>query len=375
MTAFSLKQKAGCLLLDVPRLLPALFVPGRWIRACNRRESLEVRAGGVDTSSVGPWSVDLHACRVFPWVGRRLMRQALRQWPIEFGSADKARAGKAPAAPEVSFVLPHRGRERLPLLTAVIESIFGQRGAAVECIVVEQSAARETTGLPPGVRYIHLPHPDDPIGWRKSWAYNVGVRAARAEVVVCHDADILVPRDYALQILRHIREEGYEVVHLQRFLFCLGRDDTQRVLASKSLRGVRPPERVRQNWQGGTVAIRRKSFLDMGGYDEGFVGWGGEDNEFFDRCRALPQHDAGRLPFVHLWHSPQPEKTSPGNRNDRDILPARLAVPRQDRIRDLMGRAFGLTERPAPSEGYTGNGGGVIVVGPGLVQADDLPHL
>lgn len=50
------------------------------------------------------------------------------------------------------------------------------------------------------------------------------------------------------------------------------------------------------------MAIQRKCFLEVGGYDETFVGWALEDREFNDRCGA--RWAARRVPgrLEHLWH-------------------------------------------------------------------------
>ncbi len=104
MQSYSLKEKFGCLLLDIPRLLPALLFRNQWIRAWNRQESLKVEYGGVDTSSVGPWSSDIYACHVYPWIGKRLLKQAIAQWPIDLKS-EAINRGK----PDISFIIPHRG--------------------------------------------------------------------------------------------------------------------------------------------------------------------------------------------------------------------------------------------------------------------------
>ena len=149
--------------------------------------------------------------------------------------------------PDISFVIPHRGVERLPLLVTTIKTILAQKDISVECIVVEQNTKQEVSNLPNGVKYIHLPYADDPVGWRKSWAYNVGVRNANANIVVCHDGDILVPRDYGKEIIKHIKKNNCEVVHLQRLLFCMGRLDTSRISSSNNSKLDFIPDRVRQN--------------------------------------------------------------------------------------------------------------------------------
>jgi glycosyltransferase involved in cell wall biosynthesis len=332
MREFTLKEKVGSLLLDLPRLMPALLFENHWMRASNRGEGLTVEVCGVSTESLGPWSNDIYAAHVFPWIGRRLMNQALAQWPIRIKSP-KATEEK----PEISFIIPHRGVERLPLLRTVIGSIFAQTDIPIECIVVEQNKRKEAE-FPSCVRHIHLPHPTDAEGWYKSWAFNVGVAAAKADIVVCHDGDILVPDSYEREITRHLRDGGYEAVHLQRFLFCLGSTDTQDLLSAGVLARNVTPERVRQNWQGGTLAIRKDAFEKIGGYDERFVGWGGEDNEFYDRCRILRNWRFGYLPFVHLWHPPQAEKVSLDSCGNLDLLNRLLEISKEERIAALKSK-------------------------------------
>jgi hypothetical protein len=279
------------------------------------------------------WSSDLHACHVFPLLGFALMRKALSEWPIRFNDRAQRRD-----KPEITFVIPHRGADRVPLLLATLQTILSQHGVALECIVVEQNTKSELAELPDGVRYIHLPHPTDPSGWYKSWAFNVGVSAARADVVVCHDGDLLVPCDYGREILKFLLNGDFEVVHLQRFLFCLNRGDTERLMDSKSLQHSSAPERVRQSWQGGTLAIKKESFFKIGGYDEDFVGWGGEDNEFYDRCTTLNAWRYGYLPFLHLWHEPQSAKFSQESEHNLRHMYDLLDQPPSQRIARLKTR-------------------------------------
>jgi len=330
---YSVRERLGVLALDVPRYLPRLPGRGHWVGIGNRRDRLEKAPHGLGVRCRGRWSADLHACHVFPRLGLWLMRKALREWPIRF----EARAVRN-GTPDVSFVIPHRGAARVPLLRATIRSILGQRGLRVECLVIEPGPQRELTKPPDGVRCLHSPHPTDPVGWRKAHALNVGVMAAKAGIVVCHDGDMLAPCDYGREILSRFRDPRLEVVHLHRLLFCLGREGTKRTLSEQRVCTSLPPDRVRQNWRGGTLAIRKDAFVKVGGYDEQFVGWGGEDNEFYDRCTTLNGWRYGRLPFVHLWHEPQPEKES----RERNLRLLRLLLQQapEERIARLRTRQY-----------------------------------
>ena len=332
---WSPREYAGVVLYDLPRVLPRLLTRQGWVGVCNRQDQRTWSADGRGVAVAGDWSSALHACNVFPLLGRWLMRRALADWPISFMTRQSS-AGR----PRVSFLIPHRGKDREPLLRLTLASILAQQGVAVECILVEQSASRDIGPLPAGVRYIHLPHPTDRRSWRKSWAYNVGAAAAQADILVCHDGDILVPEGYAAEICRLFDSSDWEVAHLQRFLFYLGPEATRALVANGPLSPVIPAD-VRQNWCGGTLAIRKAAYAAIGGFDERFVDWGGEDNEFFDRCGALKQFAFGYVPFIHLWHPPQANKFGPGRDRAVAFMHDRLALPVAQRIAELRSRQPG----------------------------------
>ena len=99
--------------------------------------------------------------------------------------------------------------------------------------------------------------------------------------------------------------------------------------------------------------MKRDEFFRLGGYDEGFVGWGGEDNEFFNRCAAIGHMKFGSVPFVHLWHVPQSDKHVSDNKNITHAIDQRLSMPVKDRIAELSQRNFGNPAKPDPTMGYS----------------------
>jgi len=214
---YSLKQKLGAVNYDLARFLWSMrpSPPHTWVFMRNRDERLIRDASVRGAKCDWRWTSDLHIAKVFPSLGRALMKRALRDWPIDFRMAPL----QVDAEPEVSFIMGHRGDERLPHLLLTLESVAAQRDASIECIVVEQSTRPQIEQrLPSWVRYVHTPITYADMAYSRSWAFNVGARMARGNVLVLHDNDMLVPQDYASQIIARI-SEGYEVINLKRFIF------------------------------------------------------------------------------------------------------------------------------------------------------------
>lgn len=339
-----LRLMTGAILFDAPAwfriLLSMAGSRDAWLAVCNRHERLI-------PSPVAPkgyrcdwkWTSELHISNVFPGTGSALTRVALDRWPISFGSSPHVGS-----VPEVSFVIGHRGMERLPILLLTLASIAAQT-MAVECIVVEQSEWPEIeTHMPPWVRYIHVRSPGNS-PYSRSWGLNVGARAATGRVLVLHDNDMLVPERYTEQI-GIIASQGHEVIDLKRFIFYLSDAATQRLRPDKLLTLDSPPESVTQNARGGSLAVTRSGYIELGGYDESFVGWGGEDNEFWGRALTRRVWDFGCLPLLHLWHAPQKEK-SLGHLNPAgDQLQALEAIAPEERIRRLSATKWGSLDGP-----------------------------
>jgi len=331
-----LRPWLGVVFRELPRYTLALSgKDDRYLALCNRGERLQPAPSGPGFRCDWQWTSDLHAPKQIPSLGRRLMARALADHPIRCEAAPLS----ASEQPTVSFVIGHRGESRLSHLLATLGSIAGQQQAAIECVVVEQDVEpRVASRLPAWVRHIHLPPPTAEMPYCRSWAFNVGVRQARGDVLILHDNDMLIPIDYAATILEKI-SHGYEVVNPKRFIFYLNGRHTERMFTGQLDMYSHPPETIVQNLEGGgSVAITRKCFDRIGGMDESFVGWGGEDNEFWDRAKTQKCWPFGYLALVHLWHAAQPGKHQTSNTTimHYQALSAIPALARIARLRSLV---------------------------------------
>jgi hypothetical protein len=333
----------GVLLKDLPRYLAALLRNDlAYLALCNRDQKLQAAPDGSGYRCDWRWTADLHAPRLMPWLGRWLMQRALRDHPVRMRLAPTP----ADVVPQVSFIIGHRGDARLPLLLKTLQSIAGQQGVAIECIVVEQdSESRLAKQLPDWVRLVHTPPPVGEMPYCRSWAFNVGAKHARGELLVLHDNDMLVPIDYAVKLLEQVRR-GHDVVNLKRLIFYLSEAHTEAFFAGQASLLAQPPATVTQNLEaGGSVAITREAFERIGGMDESFIGWGGEDNEFWERAQTLKVWPYGCLPLVHLWHAAQIGKCEADSQTLKRYR-ALSDVSVSKRIANLRSTMFGALSGP-----------------------------
>ncbi|MFL6245724.1 MAG: glycosyltransferase family 2 protein [Thermoanaerobaculia bacterium] len=325
----SVRHRLGALVYDWPRFLRHA-VTGDPNLMRNRSESIVSDGRGVRCDWT--YTSELHLANVYPATSKTMLRKTLREWPITLRDAPPSTD-----APTVSFLIGHRGLERLPNLLATLRSIAGQTGTGIECIVIEQSATREVeTLLPSWVRYLHTPVAPG-FDYCRSATFNAAVPIARGEVIVAHDNDMLVPERYADEVLARARE-GWQFIDLKRFIFYLSEADSRAIFDGAPLRDDHVTKIV-QNLKGGSIAATKDAYLAIGGFDEDFVGWGGEDLEFWERARAYGHvYEYGYLPIVHLWHRAQPGKVDPNGAPAERLYQELRAIPPEERIRRLRNR-------------------------------------
>ena len=137
--------------------------------------------------------------------------------------------------------------------------------------------------------------------WVKALAVDAAMARCAAEVVVVHDADVLVP-DEALQLavagLDHAR---WAIPHGEVWRYD---EPTSRALYEG--RPLAEPTLARWPYRGvpggGIVVMRREDYEDCP-LDPGFLGWGAEDQSWGWALEArFGEPWRGDAPLVHLWH-------------------------------------------------------------------------
>jgi hypothetical protein len=336
----TLKRKLGCWLNErwkteivlSPRLSKLFGI--KWIDLCNRNEHL-LKGDGADARAC-MWedSSFLTVARFFPRVGGRLLKHCLKRWPICL--REEMPQSWIDKTAKISVILPVGTEDRIALFKTVLMSFLGQDYQAMEILVVECSARPAYKDvLPRGVKYIFVDDKSDNAGFKKSLAMNIGVDNADSRYVLLHDADTVVPSAYVRSITFHL-DAGWDAVQPVRFLFHLNKYDTKKFISMKKMYFPRNVELLQQNFPGLSTAILKSVYQSIGGHDESFVGWGGEDLEFLDRLKTVNLFSGNYASAVHLWHSPAQKKAS-GDRNNL-IMSQKRALSPQERIIELLKR-------------------------------------
>lgn len=336
------KEQLGCwlnerwkaeLILKAPKLAESLGLS--WLDLCNRSEALQFDP--VTGGRICQWqfSSKLTVARFFPKLGGKLLHHCLKYWPVNLDSSSNFRLNPNP---EVSIIVGVRGNNRLSQFLSCLASLKAQKKVDFEIIIVEQSWKKEFENLlPEGIRYFYQKCPLKETPYNRSWAFNFGVKQAKGKYVILHDADMIVPEMFA-ESVASVLKRGIEAVRLPRLIFYLDQQTSEYFQCNKSLpKEIFIDEVVANNRT--PVATTKEAYLSIGGHDESFWGWGGEDDEFIDRLRTLKISEGGYLPIIHLWHPIAPKKAN-GDRNAQ-LCDDRLMIPAQERIYRLRERVWG----------------------------------
>jgi len=178
-----------------------------------------------------------------------------------------------------------------------------------EVIVVEQDVAPTLGDMAtfPSLRSVFVYNPGP---FNKSWGFNVGVRASRGSLLAFGDADVLCR---ALPTAVAAARSGAPVVRafstaidldeaesemLRADLSCLSDPSFGAAASDRTQSGEFPP------LSGGLVLFQREFLALLGGWDERFLGWGGEDNAMDIKIKraALRVAMVKDSPGFHLAH-------------------------------------------------------------------------
>jgi hypothetical protein len=219
----------------------------------------------------------------------------------------------------ISYILTYRegeGATRRDNLLAVLAWLA--QYPLLAPIVVEQDDAPRLSAPLPHPNCVHV-FAYNPGPFNKSWGFNVGFRASSSAWIAFADADVILGSALA-SVAEHLRN-GYQAIKPYRHLLDLDEAESARVRSGEfDWLPLRAGEAARNRegsgeyivFAGGVFLIARTAFIHIGGWDERFRGWGGEDDAMsykLERAR-MPAIELDPRPALHLHHPRPPQATS-----------------------------------------------------------------
>lgn len=230
-------------------------------------------------------------------------------------SLQHARITGGPAL-KASYLMTFRDSDgaRSALLRAVVDWLLAV--PEFEVIVVEQDTVSrlDARPLPASVKTLFA-YNNGP--FNKAWGLNVAARQASHDLLVIGDADMVMPGD-ALQRSVSACAERFDAVNPYAHLCDLSEIETRKYLAGElELADIEAAERVDRTpageflcFCGGICVFRRDVYFALGGMDENFLGWGGEDDAMSINLQRYTKRLAvqqGSTAY-HLWHPRSPRR-------------------------------------------------------------------
>lgn len=213
-----------------------------------------------------------------------------------------------------SYIITHRGfnTEREYNLKCIIKLIKKlQATHNIEIIVVEQDIKKQVD-LDPDVNHVLAYNPGD---FSRAWGLNVGSKIAKGNVLIFGDGDVFLTPDKFSKFLNKFNKEylEYDVISpYKNRVRNIDKNDSiyfrDNLKLNKEYEGASGSG---SSLMGGLCAIWKKSYNKSAGWDENFIGWGGEDNAYRDHLKAsgfkLLSDD---FTAYHLYHDTEQQKST-----------------------------------------------------------------
>lgn len=231
----------------------------------------------------------------------------------------------------VSVIIPIRGIERNSSLLVCIDYILKQSVCPLEILVVEESQNKEINlGRHLNnqiIRYFFIKGGEF---FNKSKCINLGVMNSKYDLINMNDVDMIMPKDYLFKYCK--RMLNCDMCYMSKDIYYLDRVPENN---SFDWNGKRWTDGRKWDYAGGNFMVKKKCFIDVGGFDEQFCGYGGEDGDFYVRIQKLLKFDRGRSLDYPLLHMPHSNKEHI-NKENNDILFKRLrSIDPKSRIPSL----------------------------------------
>lgn len=154
---------------------------------------------------------------------------------------------------------------------------------------------------------LRLAEPDDG-PFNRSQAINRAVQESDGDILIIADLDVIFMQKAVEEAVERVRENALAWGFAFRNYYMLTETFSELVREQDPELPVALMDGTYGPWHhevnSGLLVISREGFYEVGGFDEGFVGWGSEDNAFLRLAehRWGPHFRIEDAYALHLWH-------------------------------------------------------------------------
>jgi predicted glycosyltransferase involved in capsule biosynthesis len=198
-----------------------------------------------------------------------------------------------------TYIIGYRHNlERLQNLRRVLDWINGF--ARVEVLLVEQDTHSKISHL--NLKAKHIFTKSD-MPYNRSWAFNVALKHANSNIIVFGDSDLVMVPNQFIAGLQAI--QTYEMVSPYHSVVDLTAQESnlpleQVININRPGRGETDNQKI--NISGGIAMFRRDAIQKIAGWNEDFIGWGGEDDFQTMKVKNFLTWTELQARCFHLYH-------------------------------------------------------------------------
>ena len=189
-------------------------------------------------------------------------------------------------------IIPYRHNEqRFNNLNRIIKWISQ---LDVELIIVEQDYKKHLNKLD-NINY-YFTKSDLP--FNRSWALNVGLLNSTNNKIMFTDCDLIMKHDELIHSLSML--DNHDMISPYKSVIDLNNIESE--YNSEDIFLIEREGRGGLNICGGITLFNKESILKIGGYDENFIGWGGEDDLQTIKVERFLNWKEMNYKCYHLYH-------------------------------------------------------------------------
>jgi len=172
----------------------------------------------------------------------------------------------------------------------------------VDVIIVEQDKYSKISHLNLRATHVFIKS-DKP--YNRSWAFNVALKRNKNPVIIFGDCDIVMDPQELVNSINELN--NFDVVSPYSSVLDLTPEETNypfNMLPQIQRAGRGENDNQKINLCGGIVIFKAESIVKIGGWNEDFIGWGGEDDFQTIKVKKLGL-TYKEMPYrcYHFWHN------------------------------------------------------------------------